>query len=349
MKRLPTTEQQALLEIPEIEKPVAKNATHRRRAQPRVPPIEYDDLGQHMTPLSIARQMAGLVKRHVTDWKVFDPACGDGNLLLAAVERMEEAGITNIVERVAGVDVDAKMVNMARERIAERLRCKVEEVNVAQQDFLELSSNSLFASCVVPLADFNVVISNPPYGQLREYRFFEASAALFPSDAELVFLMPLAFLDRVNGVESVPLMGRPMGVTTGHAIIHHTAGQPFKVRSVKEHQSNSSAFNVLSGVKLYELGAGCRPRRRRSLKVNRIRVARQSRGGFLVCGRATFTRTPIPWAGSTWTTESTSRIQRNSLAFKGRGSFSAAFQCGTVGSSVQPTSKRRRYALAMCW
>jgi hypothetical protein len=49
------------------------------------------DLGQYMTPLSVAREMARQFQDAVTDCRVIDPACGDGNLLIAVVERLRAA------------------------------------------------------------------------------------------------------------------------------------------------------------------------------------------------------------------------------------------------------------------
>src|SRR4051812_31844778 len=64
----------------------------------------YRDLGQHMTPPAIAERMTGFITRAVAEWSAFDPACGDGNLLLAVLDRMVEEGVANPVERIDGVD-----------------------------------------------------------------------------------------------------------------------------------------------------------------------------------------------------------------------------------------------------
>jgi adenine-specific DNA methylase/SAM-dependent methyltransferase len=219
----------------------------------------YADLAQHMTPRPIADQMAGFIARPVGEWRVLDPACGDGNLLLAVIDRMKEAGIQDIAERVVGIDVDPRMVKKARHRIAEQLGVAPAEVRVFNQDFLVSREPNLFEKPQFDYSGFNVIISNPPYGQNREYAFFKLCAETLSKGTELVFLVPLAFLDRAPGVKGVPLSGRPMGVTTGHAIVHHRAGDPFVLRSIKEYQSNPTPFQVLTGVKLYELGGGTPP------------------------------------------------------------------------------------------
>lgn len=220
---------------------------------------EYRDLGQHMTPQAIAEQMTEFITRPVAEWRAFDPACGDGNLLLAIIDRMVKEGISDPVERVVGVDIDEKMVEAAKRRIGERLGCDPSRVRIYHQDFMKKHQPTLFETANFDPSTFNIVISNPPYGQNREYAFFEICAELFPRGCELVFLMPLAFIDRVSGVHCVPLNGRPMGVTTGHAIVYHKAHERFAFRAIKENQSNSTEFRVLSGVKLYEVGGGTPP------------------------------------------------------------------------------------------
>src|ERR1051325_10957648 len=175
-------------------------------------------LGQYMTPGTLADRMLQLVRRPVDDWRIFDPACGDGNLLYAAASLMKSAGVPDIASRVLGIDIDLFMVQQARQRLAGLIRCREDEIRVICGDFLQMSSSGLLFDSPLKEFSFNTVLSNPPYGRLREYRFFEAANQLSPRESELIFLMPLAFLDRVDGVEGVPLNGRPMGVTTGHAI-----------------------------------------------------------------------------------------------------------------------------------
>lgn len=238
---------------------VDREASRKFPDSPRRPAREEGDLGQHMTPLTVALQMASFVQRPITQWRVIDPACGDGNLLIAAAERLIQAGIPDVANRICGVDVDEAMVAIARRRLAEKLKADERNVNIRQADFLAERETSLFAPSRFDLSGYNVVLSNPPYGRGREYAFFEACASQLPAESELVFLMPLSFIDRIAGVLAVPLEGRPLGVTTGHAIVRHVCGKAYSLRSIKEHQQNCSSFLVLSGVKLYELGAGDPP------------------------------------------------------------------------------------------
>jgi predicted RNA methylase len=217
-------------------------------------------LGQFMTPLEVAHQMCAHVKKPAVDWVVLDPSCGDGNLLIAAAEKMLAAGVKDVVKRLIGFDIDSEMASKCRQRLALLIGCKPEDMLVFNADFLRFTQTDGLdpVSMDYPLLP-NVVLANPPYGDGREYEFFEHIHYFTEPGTEIVFLVPLSFIDRVHDIGFVPLRGRPLGVTTGHAIIWHTTGNPYQLRPVKSNQSNSSAFQVLSGVKLYEVGAGNPP------------------------------------------------------------------------------------------
>lgn len=213
------------------------------------------NLGQYMTTPLVAQKMCNLVKAPVSTWQVLDPACGDGNLLMAAAECMVGEGVEHVTSRLIGFDIDPRMVSEAKRRLAALLTVSPEEIKVFQADFLEVATKPL-AWTLFSAVEPNVILSNPPYGKQRELKFFESCYKAFGKSTELVFLMPLSFLDNVGGVSVQPLKGRPLKVTTGHAIVTHRIGEPYRVRPQKGLQSNSSPFKVLSGIKLYEKGAG---------------------------------------------------------------------------------------------
>lgn len=220
---------------------------------------EKRQLGQYMTPGPIAKAMCNKIHRPAEEWVVLDPACGDGELLLAAVRQMKAVGVTDIASRILGVDIDARMIMAAKITLAFEIGCSPNEINVIEGDFFELSQQTLLERASIQDFPFNVIISNPPYGKLREYRFFETCYAISRNGTELVFLVPLAFADRITGPEYTFLEGRPMGVTTGHAMAHIAKGMEYQIKSVKIHQGNSSRFDVLNGIKLYERGGGTPP------------------------------------------------------------------------------------------
>src|SRR5882724_1643736 len=219
------------------------------------------EYGQYMTPPQIARQMCDRVIRDTSEWVLIDPACGDGNLLLAAVEKMQAANVSDIQKRIIGIDVDPNMAAAARSRVAVAIGCHPEQVRIICDDFLELARNPLLFGQM--FAECTVVLSNPPYGKGREYEFLLVCNDIFARGIELVFLMPLAFLDRATGVQAGVLEGKPLGVTTGHCIYHHICGHQIHLKSSHRKRSLEIPFSVLSGVKLYELGAGSPPQDRK--------------------------------------------------------------------------------------
>src|SRR5207253_548577 len=140
------------------------------------PPTKQKALGQYMTPEHIADEMCAVIARSTELWSVLDPACGDGNLLLAAARRMRAAGVSSIEQRLTGIEIDPTLAAMARQRLSEFIGCSADTVRVVEGDFLRITKGDLFATTALSPWEFNVVLSNPPYGGQREYRFFETAA-----------------------------------------------------------------------------------------------------------------------------------------------------------------------------
>jgi predicted RNA methylase len=220
-----------------------------------------NDLGQYMTPPEIGRSMFRMFTRPLSEMRLLDPACGDGNLLAVAAQEMKQGGVTDIAHRLAGFDVDGSMLAKTREKLQGILGESAQDAQLSNLDFLALGPfHPAYPEGI------NAVLSNPPYGGLREYKFFEKCLQIFARGTEMVFLMPLAFVDRTKGIKAQVLKGRPLGVTTGHAIVHHVNGNPVSIAGTRGHQQNSSGFRVLTGVKLYQLGEGDPPQNERIVK-----------------------------------------------------------------------------------
>jgi hypothetical protein len=148
-------------------------------------------------------------------------------------------------EQVTAVDIDPEMGSHLTERL-------MHSVEVIVDDFFDLD-----------LMSFNptLIIANPPYGSNRELNFFLKCNREASKGTLLIFLMPLSFIDRVPDVKAEVLEGRPLGVTTGHAIVVHRAGDPFTVRPIHRPKGMllDDEFEVLTGLKIYETGAGSPP------------------------------------------------------------------------------------------
>lgn len=192
-----------------------------------------------MTTPALARVMAEMATPE--DLRtIVDPAAGRGELLQAACERAESLSVTP--DRVYGVEVDTGLAEEMTERLGDR-------ADVLLGDFMGLD---------LKLLNPTFVIANPPYGGSRELDFFVKCDREAKPGTLLVFLMPLSFVDRVPDVQVELLTGRPLGVTTGHAIVVHRAGNPFTIRAVRGQADlgTDPEFDVLTGLKIYERGAG---------------------------------------------------------------------------------------------
>jgi len=241
-------------------------------------------MGQYMTTQSIADDMCNLIYASEKEWYVLDPACGDGNLLLAAARRMQEVGVDRIEKRIAGFDLDQSMVKKSRSRLAEALNCQEEELQIYQRDFLNGGHGTLFSSKLPKDFEANVILANPPYGENKEYAFFERTTEITKEGAELIFLMPIAFMDRSEGVKCLPIHGSPLGVTTGSCMTHYVSGSGYDFKRVKRAQSNSSPFEVLTGIKTYEKGAGVPPQTQEVVDSKPF-TSEEQKEGWLPCVR----------------------------------------------------------------
>ena len=131
--------------------------TDRHRADPtKAAGIVY-------TPPALARFLASQALDAIGDVKsvrVLDPACGDGELLLAAAHTAEERGIA--VTELVGFDLDPHAIETASARLygSTHLRC---------EDFLDFATQwfkraDLFEPVpTMATTKFDLVISNPPY------------------------------------------------------------------------------------------------------------------------------------------------------------------------------------------
>jgi predicted RNA methylase len=216
-------------------------------------------LGQYMTTSSVAEQMCKLFEKAKSDWVVFDPACGDGELLIAAIQELLAAGKKPEKIKVIGFDIDPLMVQKARNNISDKFPYQFPGIHIENCDTLKvLSGDQSLESKSRYLKEVNIIIGNPPYGKDIEIKFFTLCDQYF-RNAELVFLMPMSFADRVKDVYYDIVKGRPLGVTTGHVITKHKCGNHFSIKSKMKKIVPVNDFSVLTGIKIYENGEGNPP------------------------------------------------------------------------------------------
>lgn len=116
--------------------------------------------GKHYTPEAlaafVARRLVRQLDAGVTDVSVLDPACGDGELLLA-IYREISAVNPNASVHLTGFDIDADAISIA----AARLDSRGISASLQVRDFIE-HSRSLRG------LDFNLVVMNPPYVRTQQ-------------------------------------------------------------------------------------------------------------------------------------------------------------------------------------
>ena len=131
-------------EIPAVARPYSSRKSH----------------GIHYTPSRLARFVArralsGLGGSALTrELVVLDPACGDGELLLAVAAEAEAAGRSS--PHLVGVDRDEEAILAAQERLT---GVAAASVVVEKRDFRALGIEK---ASYLP-SSYDLVISNPPY------------------------------------------------------------------------------------------------------------------------------------------------------------------------------------------
>lgn len=127
--------------------------------------------GIHYTPTGLAQFVAQEAMRilpRADTLHVLDPACGDGELLLAAGAELASLGLR---ARLVGFDADKDAAALATTRLSEAF-ADTHLIEVLDRDFLEAvisaktSTTTLWADGAPSdglLGSFDLVIANPPY------------------------------------------------------------------------------------------------------------------------------------------------------------------------------------------
>lgn len=132
--------------------------THRKRT------------GAHFTPPELARFVAQMVIDvapidAVGPIRVLDPACGDGELLLAFASKLSTHALSRTT--ISGVELDGVAISEARRRLS---AVQPESLDLQEADFLALSAGQrqyrLFDTETPPrvcVESAHFIIANPPY------------------------------------------------------------------------------------------------------------------------------------------------------------------------------------------
>lgn len=117
---------------------MSTNKTHRK--------AEYGDF---QTPLPLANKVCGLLKElGCAPHAVLEPTCGEGNLLIAALDNFDSA------QRGQGFDINSIYI----QRLAETLKNNA-NVQISQADFFDMDWSHVLSELCDPL----LIIGNPPW------------------------------------------------------------------------------------------------------------------------------------------------------------------------------------------
>src|SRR5689334_7792463 len=121
-------------------------------------------LGAVDTPPALARRLAErtlrpLLRREVLALRVLDPACGAGELLVAAYDCLSRVAGPRAIECLHGVDIDPAAVAAARKALAARcgnVRAAARAIRCG--DGLAIKQR------------FDAILANPPWVEPRRWR-----------------------------------------------------------------------------------------------------------------------------------------------------------------------------------
>jgi adenine-specific DNA-methyltransferase len=150
--------------------------------------------GGYYTPEPIARFLAKWSIRSASD-RVLEPSCGDGNILVAAAERLLELGTSAVAasEQIHGVELETQEADKAARRLSNLGLPLSANNTIHVGDFFEHCHHHLFGEKILTAVikerqQFDVVIGNPPF--VRYQNFPEAHRKIAFSLMQRVGLNP---------------------------------------------------------------------------------------------------------------------------------------------------------------
>ena len=177
------------------------------------------ELGQYMTPIAIARFMAGLFSDTSGDVKVLDPGAGVGSLTAALVERLCKSAIkTDSVSMVCyeiapelneylGTTLNESAQQLEAYQISAAFKVNSSDFILSNSDGMQANA---FQKQSTPTEGFTHVIMNPPYRKIyskSEHRIALRRAGLETSNLYAGFMF-LAAQQLQEGGEMVAIVPR---------------------------------------------------------------------------------------------------------------------------------------------
>ena len=193
-----------------------ENVAHRKRT------------GSHFTPSGLAQFVAQKILEYrkniepTSNMTVLDPACGDGELLLALTEvfptRMRR--YMNLI----GIDSNSAAFQNARLRLQS---INARRIDLRKADFLEHCTRELSTSSCVPgslIEKVDIIIANPPYvrTQILGAEKSQKLASVFNLSGRIdlyhAFLAGMRHCLKIDGIMGVITSNRFISTKSGNAI-----------------------------------------------------------------------------------------------------------------------------------
>ncbi|WP_202938397.1 N-6 DNA methylase [Plantibacter sp. CFBP 13570] len=196
--------------------------------------------GQHYTPTELAEFLASQSMKYLADREgeivVVDPACGDGELLLAAAAEVGSSGGRFKSIRLIGYDIDEEAISVARERLA----LAGLQAEIIHEDFL-------IAQRTMQAQSIDLIITNPPY--VRTQHLGQASAQLLAAEFGLSGRVDLTHAF-VTTASRLLRPGGVLGLLCSNRVLTTLAGE--NVRRALVHDGlHVSALYDLGDTKLF--------------------------------------------------------------------------------------------------
>ena len=158
--------------------------------------------GQFFTPANLAAKMIAAVPNELWGKPVLEPACGDGNLVIALLDKMVELGIdpNAAVSLIKANELDVETAKVCEERVKQWMTdhgCKTETFTVTTYDAAKHK-----------FENYDWVFANPPYGRFSGGPLMKMIVKNTCTDKPSVLLVKRTLkLDNVIHLEDVDFPG----------------------------------------------------------------------------------------------------------------------------------------------
>lgn len=158
--------------------------------------------GQFFTPANLAAKMIDAVPNDLWGKPVLEPACGDGNLVIALLDKMVELGLDPdaAVSLIKANELDVETAKVCEERVKQWMTdhgCKTESFTVTTYDAAKHK-----------FENYDWVFANPPYGRYSGGPLLKRIVKNTCTDKPSVLLVKRTLkLDNVIHLEDVDFPG----------------------------------------------------------------------------------------------------------------------------------------------